>query len=134
MNDWRFDRWHSTPISNILQFEPESFRAYCESDIALGWQFRGDIVKHFKGILGKQDYTFTSEVRSYVWESKDVPGLWRVFVSNKKGIYLEVSENTSVEDAKIAWNDFLSKIGKNQDQLILDFNDKFQSMASRNNT
>jgi hypothetical protein len=126
--------WHSTPISNILQFELESFEMYCESLRALDWQLKGDIVKHFKGVLGKQDYTFTSEVRNYVWESKDTHGLWRVFVSNKKGIYFEVSENASIETAKIAWNDFLSKIGKNQDQLILDFNHKLQSMASRNSS
>jgi hypothetical protein len=134
MNDWNHNRWHSTPISNIFQFEPTTYEAYRQSFFALDFCIKGDVVRHFKGFLGKQDYTFTSEAKSYVWESKDVPGLWRVFVSNKKGIYFEVSENASIETAKIAWNDFLSKIGKNQDKLILDYNDKFQSVMKSNNS
>jgi hypothetical protein len=114
MSNWNYNRWNSTPISNIFQFDKISYEEFIKSYSALESSIEGDIVKYMKNMLGKQDYTFTSEVRSYVWESKDIPELWRIFVSNKRGLSFEVKYGADINTANLAWTDFISLLDKNK--------------------
>ncbi len=51
----------------------------------------GQYVSGHKEIFGKQDYCFTSWHRYWVWHGPN--DRWRIFISNKRGIYFEVNSD-----------------------------------------
>lgn len=71
-------------------------------------------VSFHKQRLGKQHYCFTGEYRYWVWErsfkdsGKEIG--WRVYVSDKKGICFEVTENCHKGDIRLAFADYLSAL------------------------
>lgn len=64
-------------------------------------------VEFAKWALGKQDYTWTSWKRNWVWER----GLWRLFVNNEQGFSLEVKEGLTIEQAREVWDEVRSRLG-----------------------
>ena len=93
---------NSTPLVNLLQYHALSYQdasrmglelsaLYVELYRELHHQGHKDKVALHKKVFGKQDYCFTSYQRSWVWHGPN--DLYRVFVSNSRGIYFEVNED-----------------------------------------
>jgi hypothetical protein len=64
-------------------------------------------VKYFKDILGKQSCCKNYTKRFWVWERNN----YNILVANKIGYSIEVSYNTSYEEATEIWKNFLLSIG-----------------------
>ena len=93
---------NSTPLVNLLQYHALSYQdasrmglelsaLYVELYRELHHQGHKDKVALHKKVFGKQDYCFTSYQRSWVWHGPN--DLYRIFVSNSRGIYFEVNED-----------------------------------------
>lgn len=109
-----FDQMSSTSPENILGDQVSEYTArylaFCRS---LGYP--RSVVTIHKAKLGKQAYTHTGEFRFWVWEKV---GLWRVFVSDIKGICFEVPENFNANQALKAFYDYLSMMGFITDNYV----------------
>lgn len=109
----RVEQMTTTPIENVLSpdFLPQRGRAFFEMWKARvhlereGGNFQ--LVPYHESKLGKWHYTFTGDSRMYVWEFPT----WRVFVSNKKGVCLEVLLGMHPDDAWSVWREYLDKMG-----------------------
>lgn len=113
--------WKSTPIINcVFEWTSEEMRVFqaemmavqrAPREIALNAYKRDEKIKStvdfFKFCLGQQAYTWIGEYRFWVWERDD----WRVYVSNTKGICIEVREGLSKLQVRVAWDDFRARIG-----------------------
>lgn len=108
--------WNSVPIEQFVIRD-----VIKQHDIAsLYSQAHGSPVKLFKERLGKQLYTLNGgEYRFWVWEGRCQD--WRVFVSNKKGVCLEVAEKSSIASVKLAWDDFTEHFGLDRVSSTIDF-------------
>lgn len=118
MKPQEWDRWHSTPASNILQHDKDAWKQWVRESLALtvlSQPLKGSspreprTVALLKQRLGPQDYTWQGSCRNWIWESKE-PERWRVFAS-KRGLSFEVNPSFDVVAAKSAWGDFLQTIG-----------------------
>jgi hypothetical protein len=100
-----------TPLSNSAWNYPNwvsEYMALCE------YIGHGDLVARHKELLGKQAYTFQGFKRYWVWENLEER--WRVYVSNTKGIGVEVicakdHRTPSEQDALAAWTAYRKAVG-----------------------
>jgi hypothetical protein len=90
----------TVPIENLLPVDEHS-KAYMAFSVSLPRP--RNLVKIHQAKLGKQSTIFQSEYRMWVW----IRSNWIVFVSNTKGICLEVPEGITPEKAREAWKDYV---------------------------
>jgi len=95
------------PIYNILfQFQDYNFIHKFNIEYLSIRPSDVSSIEHHKNKLGKQKYCITLPFkRCWIWEGEN----WRVYVS-KKGAQFEVLENSTLEQAKIAWQDYYEKV------------------------
>lgn len=67
-----------------------------------------DLVKLHKAVLGPQNRTFQGKYRYWIWQGDT----WTAYVSNKKGIVLNVSSDCDASDAWNAWRSYLETMTK----------------------
>ena len=102
MSKKTIDSMNSTPLVNLIQYHALSHQDASRMGLELSdattslyrelhRQGNKDKVALHKKIFGEQDYCFTSYQRSWVWHGPD--DLYRVFVSNSRGIDFEVNED-----------------------------------------
>lgn len=109
----KIDKFHSTPLVNYVHKgfgAPKDIEEFRNEIMALALVPRKTPpVKWMKGKLGKQKYTWIGSCRYWIWEGSN--DSWRVFVNNTKGICFEVNHKLNPSKAKLAWKDFIGKIG-----------------------
>jgi len=120
------DFW-STPITNILQKDMDLHEQYVLEYTALSlrlWpigdrqsrpQTRAYYTEVHKERLGRQHHCFTGWYRYWVWlhteeRSYYTEKVWRVFVSNRKGIKFEVARKYTPKQAMEAWHHYLRRM------------------------
>lgn len=114
----------STPITNILQKDMALHEQYAR-EYMLFHRRRREAVKDkrlnspvpwHKDVLGEQAYCFTGWRRYWVWQHTEerehhTQRVWRVFVSNIRGIGFEVARKFSPQEAMEAWHHYLRAMG-----------------------
>ncbi len=103
--------WEGTPIINylftLLEDEFELFHKELMTMHAAPSAHNLKPMQFAKTRLGKQNYTWVGEYRFWVWETND----WRMFVSNRQGISVEVRIDLNKTQVQMAWNDLQFKLG-----------------------
>ncbi len=102
--DWTKDYLN---VSSLLREKRQEIKEYKDGFCIITNYKNNNLVSYHKDLLGTQTKTFVGEYRYWVWETN----LWRVIVSNIKGICFEVPENSTKESALLAWDDYKSKMG-----------------------
>lgn len=64
-------------------------------------------VQAHKKVFGPQTYCWNGEFRYWIWDF----GTWRVYVSNQKGVAVEVNLGTSLEDTMTILRTYWDKVG-----------------------
>lgn len=100
----------TTPVWNVLKNEDDIIW-WQNTKMSLYRSLHKPLVEFHKDRLGKQSYCYQSEYRYWVWENYKADGLgWRVYVSNKGGVCFEVTKNSSVDQVKKLFYDYLKKM------------------------
>lgn len=102
------DEMWSTPLLNILR--GVTLHQYIEEYTVLMERHPQPAVAWHKQTLGRQDYTFVGERRYWVWERETAGIRWRVYVSNIRGISLEVEQGATPDQALGCWRDYRSQM------------------------
>lgn len=113
----------SNPIQNLLSSEMKKKYAANYQQLFLAWHPEGGLVRGHKSLLGRQSYVelpaFGRGFRLWVWElvALTFPGPlarllnYRLYVNNRKGVYLEVDPRLSAEHAWQCWQDYCGRLG-----------------------
>lgn len=97
----------TTPISNIVQFEPELHKQFVMQFLAHCFHNHGKAVQRHKTVLGRQNRTFVGYKRYWVWECPEEG--WCIYVNNVKGVGFEVLPNMTPAEAMKAWAAYLKR-------------------------
>lgn len=104
----RVEQMTTTPVENVMpaDFWEEYLAVRRDLGVKMRAAGRG-LTAYHQQALGVHHYTFTSEFRFRVWEF----GTWRLFVSDKKGVCMEVLQGATEPEARAAWNEYKAKMG-----------------------
>jgi hypothetical protein len=97
----------TTPISNIVQFEPKLHEQFALQFVLHCSHNHGKAVQRHKAVLGRQNRTFTGYKRYWVWECPQEG--WCVYVNNRKGVGFEVYPSLTPQEAMKAWAAYLAR-------------------------
>lgn len=108
----------SQPIVN-LTVDAKAFRDYAKAchDYAelvriVHFSFKKEkYVEGHKRSLGRQDFCFNGSYRYWVWNDANMR--WRIFVSNQRGISLEVNQETvhTMQEGVDCYREYAKLIG-----------------------
>lgn len=96
-------------IINIIQYNPKYCTEYLERMIYPNGLYQKlatkSLITAHKEVFDKQSYCWTGEFKFWVWDFDK----WRVYVSDKKGICIEVNENIDIEEAMLILRTYWTK-------------------------
>lgn len=104
---------YTNPVVNIVQHDHACMREYLERMIYQDGlyekirQMDKSLVEAHKEAFGRQTYCWSGEFRHWVWDF----GKWRVYVSDKKGIGIEVEPDVELEETMAILREYWQKFG-----------------------
>lgn len=104
---------HMESVVNIIQENPDYMKEFLDRMVyekglhnAIFKSGNKPVEAH-KAIFGKQNYCFTGEYKYWVWDF----GNWRVFVSNIRGISVEVEPTFNSLDVMLILRKYWDQFG-----------------------
>lgn len=95
------------PVINILQHDQQCVDEYLNRMLRGYYVNINNHVKAHKKVFGQQSYCWNGEFRHWVWDF----GTWRVYVSNQKGVSVEVTQGSNLEQTMSILKDYWAKFG-----------------------
>jgi hypothetical protein len=104
---------HTNPVTNIIQTNQLYMREYLKRMVGPEGVYEAirksnkKLVEAHKDVYGRQTYCWNGEFRNWVWDY----GKYRIYVSNQRGISIEVDPQFTASDTMVMLRDYWSKFG-----------------------
>lgn len=96
-------------VINIVQHDRSCMDEYMNRMIK-GYYSKVRLGRHVeahKEVFGQQSYCWNGEFRYWVWDFET----WRVYVSNHKGVAVEVNQGSNLEQTMAILKDYWTRFG-----------------------